>query len=57
MPIRVSFGGDGEQDGGDAGDSAKVDSILDKISEKGWENLTETERRILERYSDQRKPH
>lgn len=28
-----------------------VDSILDKISEKGWENLSATERRILENYS------
>lgn len=31
-----------------------IDSILDKISAKGYENLTPTEKRILENYSRQR---
>ncbi len=31
----------------------KIDSILDSISDKGYDNLTETERRILEKYSEQ----
>jgi membrane associated rhomboid family serine protease len=35
---------------GDVGDG-KIDSILDKISAKGYENLTPTEKRILENYS------
>lgn len=32
-----------------------IDSILDKISAKGYETLTSTEKRILENYSRQRK--
>jgi len=36
-------------------ESANIDSILDKISAKGYENLTSTEKRILENYS--RKKH
>ncbi|MDD3642728.1 MAG: rhomboid family intramembrane serine protease [Candidatus Krumholzibacteria bacterium] len=40
--------------GSRGGDSGKVDSILDKIADKGYENLTEAERRILERYSEDR---
>jgi membrane associated rhomboid family serine protease len=32
-----------------------IDSILDKISAKGYENLTPTEKRILENYSRQRR--
>jgi hypothetical protein len=32
-----------------------IDSILDKISAKGYETLTPTEKRILENYSRQRK--
>ena len=48
FPVRISFDRDAETE-----DSAlKVDSILDKISKKGYENLTETEKRILERYAD-----
>ncbi len=35
----------------EATEADNVDSILDKISEKGWENLSATERRILENYS------
>ncbi len=34
-------------------DTNKIDSILDKISEKGYENLSETEKRILKKYSDE----
>ena len=36
-------------------DPAKIDSILDKISAKGYENLTPTEKRILENYSRQQR--
>jgi len=36
-------------------DNANIDSILDKISAKGYENLTTTEKRILENYSRKRK--
>lgn len=32
-------------------ETANIDSILDKISAKGYENLTSTEKRILENYS------
>jgi hypothetical protein len=32
-----------------------IDSILDKISAKGYENLTPTEKSILQNYSRQRK--
>jgi membrane associated rhomboid family serine protease len=32
-------------------ETANIDSILDKISAKGYENLTTTEKRILENYS------
>lgn len=47
FPVKISFDGDKRRD-----DAEKVDSILDKIAEKGYENLTETERRILDRYSE-----
>jgi membrane associated rhomboid family serine protease len=33
----------------------KIDSILDKISAKGYENLTPTEKRILENYSREKR--
>jgi membrane associated rhomboid family serine protease len=36
-------------------ETANIDSILDKISAKGYENLTSTEKRILENYSRKRK--
>ena len=60
MPVKISFDGD-KQDGGrpeppaggQESDMDKIDSILDTISDKGYENLSETERRILERYSEQ----
>jgi membrane associated rhomboid family serine protease len=54
FPIRITM------DGGDKGDDydeEKINSILDKISEKGYENLTETERRILDNYSSSREKH
>ena len=36
-------------------EGAKIDSILDKIATKGYENLSTTEKRILENYSRQQK--
>lgn len=36
-------------------EAANIDSILDKISAKGYENLTTTEKRILENYSRKHK--
>ncbi len=35
--------------------AGKIDSILEKISAKGYENLTPTEKRILENYSRQQR--
>ena len=35
--------------------SDKIDSILDKIASKGYENLSSTEKRILENYSRKRR--
>jgi membrane associated rhomboid family serine protease len=49
-PIKFSF--DRNEGSGDY-DTEKIDSILDKISEKGYENLSETEKRILEKYSEE----
>lgn len=49
VPIRIKLR---EKDDEENADMEKIDSILDKLSEKGYENLTETERRILENYSD-----
>ena len=59
FPIKVSLKGDEEdRDAGDGTDqSRKIDSILDKISSKGYENLSETEKRILENYSDNDTEH
>jgi hypothetical protein len=37
--------------GWEAREGANIDSILDKISSKGFEDLSATERRILENYS------
>ena len=37
-----------------AGESDNIDSILDKISAKGYDHLTTTEKRILENYSRKR---
>jgi membrane associated rhomboid family serine protease len=55
IPVKVSFGNERGERAGRGGDvdAEKIDSILDKISEKGYENLTETERRILEQYSEE----
>jgi membrane associated rhomboid family serine protease len=36
-------------------ESVKIDSILDKIAAKGYENLSTTEKRILENYSRKQK--
>lgn len=56
IPIKVSFDGDKQapppSSGGKESDMDKINSILDKISNKGYENLSETERRILEHYSE-----
>jgi membrane associated rhomboid family serine protease len=55
IPVKISLDRE-KQDpaSGSTGSSAeKIDSILDKISEKGYENLSETERRILEKYSEE----
>ncbi len=54
MPIRIKMKDEDEDEDVDA---EKIDSILDKLSEKGYENLTETERRILENYSDKGTKH
>ncbi len=39
----------------DPQESAKIDSILDKIAAKGFDNLSATEKRILENYSRKQK--
>jgi membrane associated rhomboid family serine protease len=39
----------------DEHESDKIDSILDKIASKGYENLSTTEKRILENYSRKQK--
>jgi membrane associated rhomboid family serine protease len=54
VPIRIKMR---EEDDDENTDAEKIDSILDKLSEKGYENLTETERRILENYSDKGMKH
>jgi len=54
IPVRISLDRDGGGDGKTGADERRIDSILDKISEKGYENLSETEKRILERYSEQK---
>lgn len=55
LPIKIKIDRDGDEE--DRMDAEKIDSILDKLSEKGYENLTETERRILENYSDRGTKH
>jgi len=59
VPVKISL--DRKEQGPAAGSNEssaeKIDSILDKISEKGYENLSETERRILERYSEEERTH
>ncbi len=39
----------------EAQESTKIDSILDKIAAKGYDDLSETEKRILENYSRKQK--
>ena len=59
IPVNISFDRDeqspptGSEESDKSNDKEKIDSILDKISEKGYENLSETERRILENYSEE----
>jgi membrane associated rhomboid family serine protease len=55
LPVRIRMGD--ENDEGGPADTDKIDSILDTLSEKGYENLTETERRILENYSKNNEKH
>jgi membrane associated rhomboid family serine protease len=43
------------REGSEEQDIAKIDSILDKIASKGYENLSSTEKRILENYSRKHK--
>lgn len=56
FPIKVKFKGD-ERETTEEYEPEKIDSILDKISSKGYENLTETEKRILENYSKNTEKH
>ncbi len=49
FPLKIKFDS-GKKDDEDHS-SSKIDSILDKIAEKGYENLSEAEKRILENYS------
>lgn len=53
VKIRLDRNEQGPAAGSNESSAEKIDSILDKISEKGYENLSETERRILERYSEE----
>ena len=55
IPVKISLDRDeqGPSTGRKESSAEKIDSILDKISEKGYENLSETERRILEKYSEE----
>lgn len=55
IPVKISFGRNEQGPSTDRKESSaeKIDSILDKISEKGYENLSETERHILEKYSEE----
>lgn len=59
IPVKISFDRDkqGSSSGRMESSAEKIDSILDKISEKGYENLSETERRILENYSEKERDH
>jgi hypothetical protein len=55
IPIKIKI--DRPEGDGEDYDAKKIDSILDKISAKGYENLTETEKRILENYSKDTNKH
>jgi membrane associated rhomboid family serine protease len=52
---RLVGSGQGKRKNWDHQESAKIDSILDKIASKGFENLSTTEKRILENYSRKQK--
>jgi len=52
---RVTDGQRERRDNNGEQELTKIDSILDKIHSKGYENLSATEKRILENYSRQRK--
>ncbi len=52
FPLKIKFDNENENNDPEKSNRNKVDSILDKISEKGYGNLTETEKRILEQYSN-----
>lgn len=53
VPIKIAFKENESNEGDERNDAPRnIDSILDKISSKGYENLTETEKRILENYSE-----
>jgi membrane associated rhomboid family serine protease len=56
FPVKIKFGQKSDDDS-DEYDEGKIDSILDKINSKGYENLTETEKRILENYSKKTEKH
>ncbi len=57
FPLKISMDGGHETSGDDADEPGKIDSILDKIHAKGYDNLNETEKRILENYSDKKTKH
>jgi membrane associated rhomboid family serine protease len=59
FPIKVKFGDDSARRNDRKANtgSENIDSILDKISSKGYENLSETEKRILENYTDRDTNH
>jgi membrane associated rhomboid family serine protease len=59
IPVKINLDRNeqGPAAGSNESSAEKIDSILDKISEKGYENLSETERRILERYSEEERTH
>ena len=56
FPIKVKIEQNSDNDDEEY-DEGKIDSILDKINSKGYENLTETEKRILENYSKKTEKH
>jgi membrane associated rhomboid family serine protease len=55
FPLKIKLDKENNNDEPKEFNQQKVDSILDKISEKGYGNLTETEKRILEQYSNENK--
>ena len=55
FPLKIKLDKENHNSDPETFTQQKVDSILDKISEKGYGNLTETEKRILEQYSNENK--